>query len=283
VSRYTHSVLILLLSCTDPIYCIDGSILGPDGCPEIDTGTEPDASSLLTAEQIISDLAALLDYGIPEARTPGEIYSELVSHTNETCPGQVGGAYALLKPCTTAEGYTFSGVSSWNSGLQEQGGNLVYIFGTGLTSMTASPPTGETLIVGGILYFGLITYEAGTLANSWLSATVSYPTDGGWLAADTSSDLHIDFSSDDDGQTLELSGGYTIGSQSVHFDQLIFAEGCATGALRIRDDLGRWYQLTLSDCSGCGPMTIGSTDLGEGCIDLVPALTTLTDVMVAPP
>ncbi|MFT5685593.1 MAG: hypothetical protein ACI8RZ_006547 [Myxococcota bacterium] len=30
-------MILLLLSCADPIYCIDGSILGPGGCPEVDT------------------------------------------------------------------------------------------------------------------------------------------------------------------------------------------------------------------------------------------------------
>lgn len=277
--------MIFLLSCADPpIYCIDGSILGPEGCPELDTAVTDDTAPLLTAAEALADLAILLDRGIPEARTPGEIYGELMSHVDEDCPGQDGGIYALLEPCTTADGYTFTGVSSWESGVHEKDGRTEYIFSTYQTSMTASAPTGETLTVGGVLSFGLITSDAGVEANSWLSATVHYPPAEGWLSESTSSDMHIYLNpTKDGGEKLDLIGGYTIGSDAVYFDGLSMTDGCATGTLRARDDAGSWYVLTLSDCSGCGPVVVGEQALGEACIDLIPALSALRDILVSPP
>ena len=283
------AVVLLLFACTDPsIYCIDGSILGPEGCPEVDTGTDseatPEPAPLLTAQQALDELSELLEIGIPEARTPGEIYGELMSHVDEKCPGQDGGNYALLEPCTTAEGYTFSGVSSWGSGMHEENGVTEYVFSTLQTSMTASSPDGETLTVGGILGYGGV-FSADTVeANSWLAATVHYPSASGWLANVTSSDMNIYVNpSESGGSKLELLGGYAIGGATAYFDTLAFEDDCVTGGLRTRDARGEWYVLTLSDCAGCGQVMVGDTDLGEACIDLTGPLTALLDVMVTPP
>lgn len=281
--------VLLLLACTDPsIYCIDGSILGPEGCPDVDTadhtGAPPEAAPLLTAQQALDDLSALLAIGIPEARTPGEIYGELMSHVDEECPGQDGGNYALLEPCTTAAGYTFSGVSSWGSGLYEENGVTEYVFSSYQTSMTASAPGGETLTVGGILGYGGVFSKSAVESSSRLAATVHYPAASGWLASVTSSDMNIYVNpSQGGGSKLELLGGYAISGATAYFDALAFEGGCATGTLRTRDSRGDWYVLTLSDCSGCGQVVVGETELGEACIDLTEPLTALLDVMVTPP
>jgi len=281
--RYNQTVLLLLACADPPILCIDGSILGTEGCPEVDTGSVGTAP-LLTAQQALDTLSDLLDIGIPEARTPGEIYGEMMSHVDDDCPGQDGGTYALLEPCTTAEGYTFSGVSSWESGTQDIDGVTEYVFSTYQTSMTASTPTGETLTVGGILGYGGRFSEENTNATSWLAATVHYPSADSWLSQNTSSDMRILVDpSQSGGFEMEMFGGYSIEESAVYFDELSFEDDCVTGTLRARDSVGEWYVLTLTDCSGCGGVTVGTLDLGEACIDLTPALTALLDVMVTPP
>jgi len=168
--------------------------------------------------------------------------------------------------------------------MYEENGVTEYVFGTLQTSMTASPPDGETLTVSGILSYGGIFYADSVEASSWLAATVHYPAASGWLADVTSSDMNIYINpSESGGSKLELLGGYSIGGATAYFDTLTFEDGCVTGALRTRDARGAWYVLTLSDCSGCGQVVVGETDLGEACIDLTEPLTTLIDVMVAPP
>lgn len=278
--------MLFLLACTDPpIYCIDGSVLGPEGCPEVDTGAEEAAAPLLTAQEALDDLADLLTLGIPEARTPGEVYQDLVSHIDEDCPGQDGGAtFALLAPCTTAEGYTFSGVSSWQHGVHGLDGYTEYVFTSYQTSMTAATPGGETFTIGGIIGFGALFFDDGTTeASSWLAGTVHYPPSESWLAENTSSDMHVAVTPQDDGgSVMTLEGGYAIGERAAYFDTLTWQDGCATGGLRARDLEGGWYALTLSDCSGCGPVTVAGLDHGEGCIDLDAPLSALHDVMVAP-
>jgi hypothetical protein len=121
-------------------------------------------------------------------------------------------------------------------------------------------------------------------SNSWLAATVHYPAASGWLASVTSSDMNIYINpTESGGLKLELLGGYAIDGETAYFDALAYEDDCVTGGLRTRDTRGDWYVLTVSDCSGCGHVVVGESDLGEACIDLTGPLSALIDVMVAPP
>ena len=38
------------------------------------------------------------------------------------------------------------------------------------------------------------------------------------------------------------------------------------GLFQVRDDYGRWYEIELIECSGCGEVWQDGTALGEGCM-----------------
>lgn len=271
------------LGCApDPILCIDGSILGPSGCPGGDTGEAPTAEPLLTAEEVGPALAALLDQGIPEALTPGLVYKELIDHTDDDCPGQEGGQFALLEPCTTEEGYVFSGVSSFGWDCQEGGESGYCVFGSLQTSIEAASPDGDTLSMGGIFQFGsswiIDSYEA----SSRMEVTAHYPPSPTWLATETSTSMSIALLVEEEA-VLTLEGGFTIGDQSAHFDALTGTSDCPMGGVRLRDEAGAWYAVRLQDCSGCGPVSSQGVELGEACLELGPALSALATVMQVNP
>ena len=275
--------MLTLLACSDPpILCIDGSILGPDGCPGADTGDTD--TSLLPAQEVFDAFDAFLTLGIPEARTPGTIFNEMLEHIDPQCPGQEGSIFALLKPCTTNDGYTFYGVSSWQSGTHDKGDFTEHVFGSLQTSLTATDPDGGTLVAGGIIQFGGWFYDNGDVnSTSWLAATVHYPPADSWLARSTSGDMQVNIDTTDEGSLMVLRGGYAIDGSAAYFDELVWLNECATGGVRTRDTLGRWYRLTLTDCSGCGEVVSGDHALGEVCVDLAPALRDLHTTLVAPP
>jgi hypothetical protein len=37
------------------------------------------------------------------------------------------------------------------------------------------------------------------------------------------------------------------------------------GQISVRDPLGHWYQVSLEDCSGCGPIELGGVEVGQAC------------------
>jgi hypothetical protein len=73
-------------------------------------------------------------------------------------------------------------------------------------------------------------------------------------------------------------GGPLVGS-GLFFEDLYFGDvdgpdgqpACGahpSGALSLRGDDGRWYDLAFTDCSGCGRVDFEGQDLGAACADI---------------
>ncbi|MFT5686313.1 MAG: hypothetical protein ACI8RZ_007269, partial [Myxococcota bacterium] len=46
------------------------------------------------------------------------------------------------------------------------------------------------------------------------------------------------------------------------------------GVAQVRDEHGRWYEINMTECTGCGMVSQDGVELGEGCLTMkgIPAL-----------
>ncbi len=243
----------------------DGSETPPD-LPE-----PPPPFTLAEAE---AALQSALDAGLPEPVLLAERWVAAIdAGTGGGCPGS--GGYSLIRGvrgCTSTEGYTFAGPADWTSDEDS--------FFLEVDSYILRPD--GTLLS----YNGELGYDV-----DWSDGTPSWRGDvrgsfvddaaGDWLGTGFSADLMAKGSGTTDTAEVQLTGGCSVGLETVLFDDLVWTPGCgASGVLTTLDPTGRSYQLSV-DCSACGPLRFGEEVLGEACLDLS-AIEVLVAQLAAP-
>lgn len=279
--RYTLPIVLLLLACAadpappawvDPTADDDWSDLVPT----------PSRGPALTADEVAERVALALADGLPLPQPVLADYRELLAHGDAACPGDTfAEGFQVIGGCTTAEGYTYQGAA----GLQVDDRRTVAEDGswTGEASVLTAPadyvitrPDGTRLQAGGTLSIR-VARDAG--GDRWSAAILgTWQDDGlpGWLGDGYSGALTVEGSEPPGGEpTQKVDGALTVHGASLQLAGVLVApetcaDGAQAGAVRLRQDDGTWYTLTLdAGCGGCGTLTWDDTEaLGEACVDL---------------
>ena len=243
----------------------DGSAEPPD-LPE-----PPPPLDLAEAE---ATLQAALDAGLPEPLLLAEQWTSAIdAGTGGGCPGS--GDYSLIRGvrgCTSSEGYTFAGPADWtrdeDSFFLEADSYILR-------------PDGTLLSYNGELGYEVdrsagVTTWRGDVRGSFVDDAAA-----GWLGTGVSTDLVAKGSGAAEDAEVQLSGGCSVGLETVLFEDLVWTPACgASGTLATLDAAGRAYRLSV-DCSSCGPLSLGDDLLGDACLDLS-ALEALVARLAAP-
>lgn len=227
-----------------------------DASPELPTAPDP-----FTAIEAEAALQAGLDAGLAEPLLLAERWRDAIdTGSGGGCPGS--GGYSLIRGvrgCTSTEGYTFAGPADWTSDGDS--------FRLEVDSYILRPE-------GSLLsYNGDIRYDWGEIDGTltWRGDVQGSFVDDdaeGWLGRGASVDLLAKGTGAGDSAEVLLSGGCSVGVETVLFESLVWDPTCgASGTLATLDGAGRAYRLSL-DCSPCGTVSQGTLDLGQACLDL---------------
>ena len=279
-------MILMLLACGSE--CPAGSTLGADGLCYLDDepdSAEPDspapaATPTLTAAEVGQRIAALAGRDIPDPVALRELYLGLLHAGDVGCPGEsvdyIADGSIPLEGCTSSTGYTYRGLSEYEEG--DDGG---WWFALTLGDLYISEPDGTSLAIGGTFaYEALVEGGAATFTGE-VTGTFSHDGEGGWMAEGGSLAFWLSGISGSSGRGVALEGaigGPLVGS-GLFFDDLYFGDvagpdgqlSCGahpSGALSLRGDDSRWYELVFTDCGGCGTVSFEGQDLGPACADI---------------
>ncbi len=239
------------------------------GCADVpDPGAE-EQSTFVAAELpdpawdkdgVAEEIQQALEIGLPNPRTILEEFQAMWEGADPACPSKMG-EYSMTQYnswCDTSDGYIFSGVSTYEPG----DGEDFWLLG----DCWIVNSEGETFTCAGEL-------ERSTGEDGWtidLMGTWRYPSSQTpWLARSTGMALNVQSSA----SGVRLEGAWGVDEADLFFEDMVYRDGCASGVVWLRDPLGSWYTLTLSDgCDGCGDVKYGEDALGEACVDLTTSI-----------
>ncbi|HCH62603.1 MAG: hypothetical protein CL927_11800 [Deltaproteobacteria bacterium] len=234
-----------------------------------DTGTPEDAAADRALDRVTLDpdgvgeqLRDALSTGVPQPWSPRDAYLEAWAATDADCPNVVESPEAFVVPrqwsdnCTTASGWHFSGNATYEERTEDAG----RAFFMDIASFEITRPDGSTFAgSGGFVVLDEPDGWSGLLAGSWSDTGRS-----DWLARGMSGGFDIFAES----EQVTLSGGVRIGTQALFLEDLELdpAGSIRSGRIGLRDPSGDWWWF-IPDASGCGPISLAGTALGETCID----------------
>jgi len=291
-------IVLLPLSCAQPRSdCQDGYVQVGDHCelpsdeeteptpPEVD---RPAAEAQWGPAEIEAAIETALGDGFPDVWTLHDIYMEMLSHGDETCPGHE--TYiddTWLYGCTADSGYWFAGVSEY--WLRSQTLETAEIESWVIAGdFEFRDPQGHSLAVGG-----------GITAKYWReldSPSTGYFTQiqgtwireggGGWLEEGVSGSIETTMTHSETDDEIWLSGAVGFSGIQLYTSQLQTARSCdwgLTGALSVRDPSGAWHEIVFGhECGRCGMASFQGEPIGEVCPDLSGMVDTLLPRLVAP-
>jgi hypothetical protein len=267
----------------------------PAAAGESSRPRHPDAA--YTAEEAAAQMKEAVRFGLPSTADLWSVWTELVSHGDNDCPGSANGEMALevFDPngCTAGSGYWYQGVGGGGVGwIDEDGDGSRELYLEALKADgTMRTPDGTSFRFGGDMSLTARGDARYAEVSAELLGTYSYPSSTAlWLAEGASSALYMEGTREDNVWKLTLNGGITVTEQAVGFKDYGLNGACGaypSGAAAVRDNVGYWYELVYDEttCDGCGEVTFDHNQpLGRACVDLSPAILfalTATEVSMA--
>ena len=227
-------------------------------------GTSSPAPPLLSADEALAVLDALYTTGLPDPGVVQASYLEALSHSDESCPGLELQMNTQPEGCTAESGYHYSGLATYLLTEEPPGWTLS-------AEMEITPPSGVVFGAGGAagLWGGTTEkgwWRQGNIHGSWQS------DDAPFLAAGFSGSLALFAeSAGSDRYMVGMDGAISYGGAVVVDLSMVSARSSECfeyflGLYQVRDEYGRWYELELSECTGCGEVRQDGMALGEGCM-----------------
>lgn len=238
----------------------------------LDTAPET-GPPLLTPEAVIEQLDAFFAVGLPSPAAVRAAYVDILEHGDADCPG---GTTEVLTPpegCTSEEGYWFSGLASIQDGLEGGGGEE--ISGWSFSGeFEIIDPEGRVFGAGGSIGSAHGDNEQGSFIASTMGGTWSLDDGPAFLDAGFSGLVEMNMNQFGEDFRIGLDGAVSYGNTIVvSFSEVVAsAQECREhllGVMQVRDAHGRWYQVEMSDCTGCGMVSQDGQVLGEGCMKTV--------------
>ena len=271
-------VLLVGTGCTaDPTTAADSGLV-QDEAPGDSGQTEDPALS--TAEDVGVLLQAAIDVGLPAPQSIRDAYLAAMASGDDICPGDPGQLTEAVPPegCTADTGWYYRGISTY---VVDEGAWIL----SGDFEIVSDD--GRSFMAGGAVAVSGSAEDDGWNATTNVGGTWSFDGEGDTLGLGTSG--FVDLVGVGVGQEwsvltrgcVSTGEGRDLCLLDVQAATDDHCGGTAHGGFEIRDELGRWYTLDLSDCTGCGRVFHGEAELGEVCVDLTGLGPALRDDMKA--
>ena len=256
---------------------VEDTAFAADTVPEV---TQDIPAAALSAEAVIAAIEDTFADGMPSPLLPRKSYLEMFQGRDDNCPG--GQGYNLpgaFQGCTSDDGWLYAGIAEYEGPTDpEIEGN----FGM-LADCYMVDPDGNWFVAAGEMLFDKKGDLNGGSVTAEISGTWSYAPAGSWMAPEgAGAVLEISAEWSDYGWSIALDGSATNGTNHVRLEMLSMSnEACSGAAVSGRYELrgadGYWYSIDATDC-GCGSVTwADGSVLGEGCVDLTSAMSTLLE------
>jgi hypothetical protein len=241
----------------------------PPALPELEP---PSPEAQLSPEELAAAFDAAWAGGVPEPRTPRDVYLSLMAMGDEECPGDPEQIVSIVLGCTSASGWTYAGTTEYKVQGEESDREGWQLTG----DATIDGPDGERFVAGG--HVNLARKERGSGGWHWegeIQGTWSYLGAGGWLEDGLSAKLQIASDRGESREEIVVEGGMGLASMALVFEGLELSTDCpeaARGALWLRDPSGGWFYAEFSEeCSSCGALSFEGAPYDEPfCLDFSP-------------
>lgn len=218
-------------------------------------GSAPEAT--WTSEQVTQALQiALSDPPHPYAAL--ERVQEWMQHVEPGCPSFVGlSAFgAPWEGCTTAEGWTWSGLAEAQGRLDPEDRLPFSLLG----DFDLSSPDGHTFTGGGRAEVAALP------GTTWMQLTGTWrDSSATGFVQDWSGSMELEVGP----EQLRLHGSSSVGGLWWSAEDLIWSAACEdpVGALSVREPEGAWHRVEL-ECGGCGAHSVEGEVVDKLCLDL---------------
>lgn len=243
---------------------------------------------LASIDAISAAVQTILVDAPPNGRELIALFVDLVSRGDlgedmESCPGIDLAFTTPTSSCTASTGWTYFGFAPYSDDIREKDGQTVHYVGIDQASFTITGPDGRTFSAGGGFTH---IQETESESHAWTQAMMGTFLWSGdipaWIHNGTQVGWHMAGERHGSHHTLHIEGPVAVGDnwlyiEAIDWDNTV-CDGIPTAAIRVRDDVGRWYRWTSGqECDPCGEVVEmdSETSLGEMCIDLAAALATL--------
>ncbi len=270
-------MLLFLLACS-PSADSGGAATGSDARDSGEVEAPP-----LTAAEVGARLEAFFAAGVIDPEVIRAAYLEAMSHGDvDGCPGdalQLGEGVPALG-CTSEDGYLFMGLSTYI----DDGDSGWLLSG----EFEIIDPEGRSFGAGGSAIRTYVEKDGRWFSKSSVGGSWQQEGGEGFLGEGFSGYLDYVGDSDDSWWVRSVIGAGSVGGDLSTYLPLSTAgsEFCTehfAGLAQIRDALGRWYELELVDCSGCGQVSLEGVALGEVCVDLSGAVEEVGEMLDSAP
>ena len=256
---------MILLSCArEPLVYAPAAPPDPvDEALDLDEAAAP-PTPRLDAVAVTAQISTLLTLAAPDPLTVNNtVYAWIMSQGDPSCPGTLS---YTTGDCTATTGYRFFGISDY---FAEPGPGDDRWVSLALGDMLITDPEGEVMLIGGTYEF----FREDDHFTGEVTGTFAYPPLGGWVGEGGSFAWWLEADLTTGSERLQLNGALGAGyGTGLHFDDVVFGGRCGmapTGALQLRDEVGRWYRLELDEaCGGCGQLFYADqVQMGLACVD----------------
>ena len=257
-------LLPLLIGCSHP---------PPDGADTAvvtsDTAeSEESEPAPLSPEEVIAQLDGFFAVGFPDPLRILAAYLDAHTHAEADCPGLDLQMNTQPEGCLTEDGYRFSGLSTYLDDVSDEVGSGWTLSG----EFEITAPQGDVFGAGGAtsLMYGN-SKGSGWSANTFISGSWKYEGEADFLGEGFSGAVTLSALSEPANESVMVDGAISYGgAHVVDFSNMMagtdVCESWLLGAAQTRDELGRWYQIDFSACTGCGVVSLDGAVLGESCL-----------------
>lgn len=266
VALCAAGALIGLCGCHAPDPgATDGATDSATGAAETeDSGAGTGPQPVLSAAEVAAGIDGVLSgVGLPDPVSMLDVFIRMLdAGRDDQCPHNPGPSLnEMFNGCVSTRGYTYAGVSIFQPA--GDGGRGFFLLGDCFFIDDA----GQRLDCAGELELDEPAGGAGFSGK--VTGTWGYPPEPGWIGRTPGAAVWMAGGPG----SLTLEGGYAVDGTEVYFHTaaatgLDGGDGCASGAISLRDDQGLWYRLDMGDgCDGCGAITAAGGEVGEGCAE----------------
>jgi hypothetical protein len=222
----------------------------------------------LDLESSALQIREALSLGIPDPEEARLTYLDWRQNGDTFCPGHGYQLQGIIEPCTTSEGYVFSGMATMMGATNDL--SFPDSFEMGADCYILDPEGNRFVAAGDLRYESTGSHLDGVI-ETLITGTWESPSEEGWLGQDNSLWLTQLSSWEEQDWSITLDGSYRVGETSLRFDNFNIGSGCigGQGELQMRDPNGYWLTLPFpDDCSACSEATYNDQSLGSICLDL---------------
>jgi len=237
-----------------------------------------DLSTLWTVSHVEAAILEIIGDDIPNGEDLIVLFKELTSQGDNACPGEDLAFEMPEGSCLSEDGWEYFGFAPYVDIVFERDGTELRAVAIPQISFVITAPDGRTFSAGG----SFIHEQMNDATGAWsqvFTGTFIWTGDGyPWIQAGTQVGWETTGERSASRRAFQTSGPIAVGTNWAYLDHIDWDNTRCGGipdiAIRIRDELGRWYSWRSgADCSPCADVHYDAPSgaphrIGELCLDL---------------